>query len=1307
MAGNSMRKTVGHVWVAGCLAVSALPCWAKDDGAGLAAFTANQHRQIQLSPAEMVTTVRAIDDVDVRMFAALDVPAVRAEDDLREAEGNPPRFAINRDVNYTPATHGTWEQLDPDTWLWRLRLQAEGSRHINLGFTRYHMPEGGRLLVYAADLSDMIRPFTHVDNASHGELWTPPVFGDDIVVEVVIPAVQRQRLLLQLSAVNQGYRGFGDGNPQAVVASGSCNVDVICPQGDDWRNEIPAVGVISTGGSTFCTGSMLNNTAQDLKPYFLTAAHCGINSGNAASLVVFWNYENSTCRPVGSPASGGAGDGQLNQFNTGSFHRASRSQSDFTLVELDEPPNPAWNVSFAGWSRSSGESPSGTCIHHPNTDEKRITFYSIPTTTTSYNNPSVPGDGTHVHATWSLGVTEPGSSGSPLFDVNHRVIGQLHGGPSACGAGDLSDYYGRLSVSWDTGTTAATRLRDWLDPGNTGAMAVDTISGGGMSVTPGGDVLHVGLVGGPFTNSPVVYTLSNPTPDPVDYNVTLTTSFGVLLNGGTSPISGTLSGPGGSVNVTVSLGPAIDALAAGNYMEDVVFNDTTNNLSTVRRHTVEIGQTLFSVTPANSLETGGPLGGPFNGTQVYTVTSDRPTPISVEIAASDSWISLNGGAGPVVLNLSGSGDSDTVTVGIGSDANSLAAGIYTGGVAFTNLSGTLGDTSRDVSLDVGRIVYAATDVPQPINDNSSISSQINVTDNYCVGDLDVDMDITHSYIGDLIVSLQSPSGTVVRLHNRTGGEADNIVTTYDDEGDAPDGPGTLADFDDEPSAGIWTLTVSDNAGQDVGTLNGWALRIGPSTAGCPPHASDISLNVSGQTSMDIKLSGSSVGGGTLAYVIESIPTEGTIADPQGGVISSVPYTLLNNDNVVHYDPPSARAAKGGVQRIHHFPLDLASFTYRVNDGLPSNLATVALTSNPGWTTQGQWAFGKPTGGGGTNGNDPTSGFTGANVFGYNLNGDYANNMTVQYLTTTALNCSTLDQTELRFRRKLGVESSQYDHANVQVSSNGTTWTTVWDHVGGSFNEASWTQQTYDISAVADGQSTVYLRWGMGATDGSVTYPGWNIDDIEVWGVDLGAANTPLAASAPNNMQKNRYISFNPNNATTPVALQVTKTTAPSGACWVDAPDAMGNSKCVAAPVFRVWTESVSHVGDCEIMPVATYEVRASADGTVFSPPLALSTIPLPALNTKLWGDVAGINDGSQWTAPNQFTNVQDVVALLAYITNAAVKPEFQRANLEAVSAADPCLNNFVNTADVFIVVQAVAGGAYPFTTNPATCPVCP
>ena len=156
-------------------------------------------------------------------------------------------------------------------------------------------------------------------------------------------------------------------------------------------------------------------------------------------------------------------------------------------------------------------------------------------------------------------------------------------------------------------------------------------------------------------------------------------------------------------------------------------------------------------------------------------------------------------------------------------------------------------------------------------------------------------------------------------------------------------------------------------------------------------------------------------------------------------------------------------------------------------------------SDPGWTTEGQWAFGWPTGGGGEHGGpDPTSGQTGDSVFGYNLDGDYPDDLPEQHLTATPMDCSGVSGVTLRFWRWLGVERSAYDHAYVRVSNNGSDWTTVWEN-GLEVADYAWDLQEFDISAVADGQPTVYLRWTMGSTDGGWRYCGWNIDDLEVWG----------------------------------------------------------------------------------------------------------------------------------------------------------------------------------------------------------------
>ncbi len=156
-----------------------------------------------------------------------------------------------------------------------------------------------------------------------------------------------------------------------------------------------------------------------------------------------------------------------------------------------------------------------------------------------------------------------------------------------------------------------------------------------------------------------------------------------------------------------------------------------------------------------------------------------------------------------------------------------------------------------------------------------------------------------------------------------------------------------------------------------------------------------------------------------------------------------------------------------------------------------------LDGDPGWTIEGDWAFGQPTGGGGEYGGpDPTSGYTGADVYGYNLNGDYPNGLAETHLTSTIIDCSDLYNVHLNFQRWLGVEQPQYDHAYVRVSNDGANWITIWANAT-EITDASWTEMDVNISAVADNQSTVYLRWTMGSTDGGWRYCGWNIDDIRV------------------------------------------------------------------------------------------------------------------------------------------------------------------------------------------------------------------
>jgi len=240
-----------------------------------------------------------------------------------------------------------------------------------------------------------------------------------------------------------------------------------------------------------------------------------------------------------------------------------------------------------------------------------------------------------------------------------------------------------------------------------------------------------------------------------------------------------------------------------------------------------------------------------------------------------------------------------------------------------------------------------------------------------------------------------------------------------------------------------------------------------------------------QSWIDLSSTGGYLPGGGSATVTVSINSE---ADSLGNGMYHDTISFINTTN---HDGDTVRAVNLQV-------------------GVPTMQHSWDMSSDPGWTAEGLWAHGVPSGGGGEYGNpDPTSGHTGSNVYGYDLSGDYANNLPETHVTTTAFDCSGLDRVSVRFWRCLNVETSTYDHAYLRVSTDGSTWSDVWEN-SSEVTDSTWSQVEYDISDVADGQTTVYLRWTMGTTDSGWRYSGWNIDDVEVWGLE-GLEEIPLFA----------------------------------------------------------------------------------------------------------------------------------------------------------------------------------------------------
>jgi C1A family cysteine protease len=278
----------------------------------------------------------------------------------------------------------------------------------------------------------------------------------------------------------------------------------------------------------------------------------------------------------------------------------------------------------------------------------------------------------------------------------------------------------------------------------------------------------------------------------------------------------------------------------------------------------------------------------------------------------------------------------------------------------------------------------------------------------------------------------------------------------------------------------------------------------------PPVAQDMSVSTDKNTPVPVSLQAGDDGQpnppGALTYIITSLPTHGILQDSGAGIITSVPYALVSYGNQVIYSPVAGYTGAD-------------SFTFKANDGgTPpsggdSNIATVSvdiigviyyepLDGDPGWTTMGEWQFGQPAGLGGVSyGNpDPTNGATGTNVYGVNLNGDYsAAPGGPYYLTTGPINCAAFQDIHMQFQRWLNSDYQPFAYATIDISNDGSSWSPLWNNGITEIADSSWTGCDFDISSVADQQTTVYVRWGYQIGDGAFAYSGWNIDDIKMYG----------------------------------------------------------------------------------------------------------------------------------------------------------------------------------------------------------------
>lgn len=428
---------------------------------------------------------------------------LKTVDAWRTTQGAPPTVAklipADLDINHS----GDWLTLPDGTRIWQLRLRAEGAIAITLYYSDFHIPDGGKLFIYNVDKTQVLGAYTGRTNPPTKEYATQFVAGDDLILEyVAAPSGETPRL--KISDVGYGYNHLSTVSAYSNLRdadeqlSGPCMVNINCEEGDNWQNQKKGVCWMIMpydGYAYICSGSLVNNTARDRKPYILSAYHCSLNLMNTVATdkdlnqwMFYFNYERTGCS--------NEQEGNTGEAIVGCSRKAIspiQDGSDGLLLLLNQEIPRNYDVFYNGWDRTNSISLSGVGIHHPNGDSKKISTYgNYPTGTTTWRDADFQQTGAR-NAHWNVtfdetpnghGVTEGGSSGSPLFNQEGLIIGTLSGGTSSCDDPEGLNLYGKLFFHWNKYSRKDSyRMDVWLDPLHTGATRLAGMDQNGKTIS--------------------------------------------------------------------------------------------------------------------------------------------------------------------------------------------------------------------------------------------------------------------------------------------------------------------------------------------------------------------------------------------------------------------------------------------------------------------------------------------------------------------------------------------------------------------------------------------------------------------------------------------------------------------------------------------------------------------------------------------------------------------------------------------------------------------------------------------------------
>lgn len=453
---------------------------------------ANGQMEFHGSPIGLNKTLKASESM--YMLPPVDPMEVEAVMELnRESNFKPLRFALERSLALSPENHGVWS-IENNQKIWRIHLLSPGAFSLGLLLKNYKLLPGVKLFIYDADMQYTKGAFTSGNNKASKMLPVSHLPGEELIIELQLPEGVENYGSMEIASLSHAFLDI-PARAEASCPAGQfdcsqdCEIDVNCIEGEGWEKSkasVVRIYIIKTTYSEYCTGTILNNTAYDGKPYILTAEHCIDRQSHATGSVFRFGYESAEC----------FGDvGPTNMEISGSTFLAAGDSLDYGLVELDMDIPASYAPLYSGWDRSDFQTGATTTVHHPWGDVKKISKdEQAPVATTSPSD--VPYSGLEDYhydsywriLQWDIGTTEGGSSGAALLNAAGRVIGTLSGGAAYCGdsigynngtdrviyslAPNIDDYFTRMSKIWEGEDGENNGLSQWLDADNTGSETI-------------------------------------------------------------------------------------------------------------------------------------------------------------------------------------------------------------------------------------------------------------------------------------------------------------------------------------------------------------------------------------------------------------------------------------------------------------------------------------------------------------------------------------------------------------------------------------------------------------------------------------------------------------------------------------------------------------------------------------------------------------------------------------------------------------------------------------------------------------------